>query len=216
MMIRRSNYRKIKEYIELYRKDYDGIREILQVMYVLAYKKILTPDYRDITIPLLNGKNNYFVNWVTHYNRYDKNKFGEMEKNINYTELFDCIDYGRSSRRNKRMKKRSSRVFTDFKKVCRCYGVNSDFGTALQASLYAFRECVINIRFKLPQELYNNIPDNLKLSVEDKHYYIKDLYCYNELKSCYTLVENISLSRKNLQMLQTKIVPYLFDNLYII
>lgn len=214
-----NNCSEIKNSIEVYQNDKVQIKRKIRLIYVLLLKTMLTSSYRDLKIPLNPEDITFFGTFVDKYNLFDQKSYSEYFNGSNkineFSKLILLLNYSKGKKRKRGIKKNSTRIYSDIRKVCIQYGIHISepkYCESLKLGYHSYREALINIRTRLRTKLFEAIPSDLSLVlVNGKSIIVKDLYAFEELKKCYVLDKNIQMSKTDLRNLQILIMPYIFN-----
>ena len=224
-----TNYDVIKEAFELDAGRPSTFKMLIGKLYALILKEMSKKKDRDINILLtdiqaLGYKNKPYCEWQENYNSYNAKQYDDyLKDNKKYCETIKNlkgIHIADKKNKYRRAKKLTSRIYNDIKKVCLTYKISSlehnNFCVALKVGHLAYREAIINLRYKLHPDSYREIPDGLHIQKDSKRLIIKDLYRERTAGKFkyYQLDSEIKLTKEDIRNIQLAIYPYIFKNIY--
>ena len=200
------------------------LRDALFAAQMFSYRLIMQKQDRNWPIaiePSVGDEmygNDYFSLLKQEFNKIDKDRVNRELQNktdlyINSKSILCSIECNRM----KRGKKESGKVMQHVLKMWKLgyYGKKDpEVLRALKRINKAYRETFWTIRTRLPEKLYNLIPDDLPITLKTKKYFVRSLYQKEENSGLYVLDEsNIRYSTYDKKILQMTITPFIFRGL---
>jgi hypothetical protein len=227
----RTNYDVIKGFVEILSKSDGAFKSSIKNLYALSLKGLSNEKDRDILITLtdiqaLECSNQAYCDWKEKYNNYDVIKYRQFLADgidivaVPIKKMRGILNSGKK-KNCRRLKKTTTRLYKDIKKVCKTYQFSPEnhreFCSSLRAGFFAYREAIINIRYRLRPEWYNFILPDWSIIINGETRAIKNLYKEFKPKNAekyYKLDPSMNFSKEDLRNIQLKIYPDIFRSIY--
>lgn len=199
----------------------------------LSYRKIMPRRWRENSLPV--EEKDIFYNSDDLYYRALKDSFDSWNtqnvesafaQNDDLCKAVNSIVKIRGKRSIKKMKKQSTRVLREVRKMWkRGYYVDKrrkmsleterQLKFALEIIHKAFRESFIVIRTALRPDVYSRIPQDLVVILGNgEERTVSSLFAFDEISGRYKLNQKIRFSSIDLRCIQLAIVPYIFSTIH--
>lgn len=190
----------------------------------LSYRKILAQSWRDELLPDIEclSKNTYYKVLKSLFDDWDAAAvLNQLTENDDLTKAVNSLRI-KGYKSIRRAKKQSTRVYKEVRKMWKrgYYGCpkgrEKEMEDALKNIHKAFRESFVILRLSLKKEIYDCIPDNLKVTLHNGNIHnISSLYIYDETVNKYKLDPEITFTSRDLRYIQLSMTPYVFPKIHI-
>lgn len=190
----------------------------------LSYRKILKRFWRDELLPniMCIPQNTYYNVLKSDFDNWDAvSVSNQLAKDDDLTKAVNCLHI-KGHKSIRRSKKQSTRVYKEVRKMWKkgyygCpKGKEKEMEDALKNIHKAFRESFVILRSSLKKEIYNCIPDNLEITLQNGNIHnISSLYIYDESVKKYKLDQEVKFTARDLRYIQLSITPYIFSKIHI-